>query len=375
MRYLAMILFVVLFVPASVVADDDSEPTSEQRVRGLLVGSLLGDAVGGPVEFKDPATLGEWVPDMRKWSPDEFRDEMDSGKLAARLKLIPYHGIRPDIAPYGPWEKEAEPGTVTDDSRHKMILMHCLRKLDSQPSVTAKDLCQAYLDFAKQPAIAKRDDYVALAKESFREYNSAARWILGDRDLDTAFPPQRLWVGIGTCSGQMTLLPLACAYPGDADSAYRAAYAIDFVDVGSAKDINAALVAGLAAALGSTESDRDARWRAVLQAIRETDPYRYADVPFAKRPATEWLEFALNAAKRADDSPAKLFSILEKEGTSEVLLGRALHLRLRVCILKFLRFPAARGARDQLGVWARYRLGSSSHRGTRRRRSRRRFSA
>jgi len=136
----------------------------------------------------------------------------------------------------------------------------------------------------------------------------------------------------------MTLLPLAGLYPGDPDQAYRAAYAIGFVDVGAAKDINSALIAALAAALGSEEALVSKRWSATLKAIRDTDPYRYDDVPFARRPATEWLDFALDAAKRANGSPAELFSILEKEGRAKYFWDAHFTFASSLAFLKFCDF-------------------------------------
>jgi hypothetical protein len=77
------------------------------------------------------------------------------------------------------------------------------------------------------------------------------------------------------------------------------------------------LVAGLAAAIGSHEPDTKKRWQQMLEAVRKTDPYDYASVPFASRPATEWLDFAFDAAKRANGSPRELFRILEAEGRAK----------------------------------------------------------
>ena len=44
------------------------------------------------------------------------------------------------------------------------------------------------------------------------------------------------------------------------------------------------------------------------------DPYRYNEVPFAKRPSTEWLDFAIKAADDAKGSPAALYKTLENHG-------------------------------------------------------------
>lgn len=318
LRIVTWITCVCLVISSGWVTAEESVIDVDQRVRGMLIGSLLGDAAGGPPEFKSAEDLKKWLPDLRSWSSGRFEDALKSDELMKEFRLLPYLGIRSDIAPYGPWERDAAAGTVTDDSRHKMVMLNCLRNSlsNSERRVSQESLAQAYLDYAGTHLTRGRLDYEKLTTESFKEYTAVANWILGERDLSKALPPQRLWAGISTCSGQMTLLPLAGLYPGDADAAYRAAFAIDFVDVGPAKDINAALVAGLAAAIGSSAKPAD-KWQEVFGAIRDTDPYRYGDVPFAKRPATEWLDFALHAADRAEGSPNELFRILETEGRAK----------------------------------------------------------
>lgn len=306
------------------------------RIEGLLVGSLLGDAAGGPVEFKSNDELKEWLPDLRAWSAERFRRELRSGELAERFELLGYENIRPGIADYGPWETNAAAGTVTDDSRHKMVLMNCLRELaEKDEGATSVDsLAQSYVNYAATHAKRNREDYRKLTDQSFKEYVAVARWLLGERDLAIANPPQRLWVGIATCSGQMTLPPIACVFPGEPIKAYRAGYALGFVDVGQGKDINSALVAGLSAGIGCRESSIDKRWEAVFSAMR-VDPYRYADVPFAKRPATEWLDFAMNASKRANGSPKELFRILEEEGRPKYYWDAHFTFAVAIACLEF----------------------------------------
>lgn len=332
----------LLVIPfTSIVAAQEKDSELNARVRGMLLGSLLGDAAGGPVEFKPADQLRAWLPDLRSWSPERFQAALVSGELARTFELLPYAGIRDDVAPYGPWEESALAGTVTDDTRHKIILMNCLRdhlQRDSAPILTQRSLAAAYIQFVQTPPIQTRPDYVKLGTESLQEYVGVGRWILGNRDLSNALPPQRLWAGIATCSGQMTLPPLAAVYAGDPDQAYRAAFSLGFVDVGLAKDINAALVAALSAGLADHSDSVHDRWSSVLSAVRETDPYRYEAVPFAKRPATEWLAFAINAAERAAGSPKELFRILEHEGRAKYYWDAHFTFASALAFLKFCNF-------------------------------------
>ena len=56
----------LLFISPSVRAQTDHERLAD-RTRGMLIGSLIGDAMGGPVEFKSPTELTQVLPDLRKY--------------------------------------------------------------------------------------------------------------------------------------------------------------------------------------------------------------------------------------------------------------------------------------------------------------------
>ena len=289
--------------------------TRRDRIHGLLIGSLIGDAAGGPVEFKSNDDRKEWLLDARSWPDSDQLDEGKIQKLSDDFPLLSYKGIRPEPAEYGPWAADAPAGTITDDSRLKILLIHVLSKLRGKThSLTQKDLAQGFLDYRSSKGVVENKGYDKLYDESFVEFNYAARWILGERNPDLARPVSRLWGGVGTCCGQMCLPPLAAIYPGDPEQAYRAAYAIGFIDQGVGKDMNAALIAGLAAAINDNASSTKKRWENTLRTIRDTDPFRFQDIRFVGRELNKWLDFAKDAAKRADRKPKKLYEILEKDG-------------------------------------------------------------
>ena len=305
------------------------------RIAGMLVGSMIGDAAGGPVEFRDPAELAEWLPAARGWPADDRLTPKRIAQLERSFRLLPYAELRPEPAPYAQWTANAEPGTVTDDTRHKIPLFDALgnaRAADGFP-ISQRDLARAYADFPKSPRIRKRTHYHALCAEGFHEYILAARWVLGERDPRRASPPARLWGGVATNAGQMALLPLAGARAGDPDAAYRAAFSLGFMDNGPAKDINAALVAGLAAALAG-RSDPDA-WPAIEQAMTSVDPFGYGRMPYVERPTTSWLRVAASIARRAEGRPARLYRLLETDGRPRYYWDA--HFVL-VCTFAILRF-------------------------------------
>ncbi|MFK7737277.1 MAG: ADP-ribosylglycohydrolase family protein [Pirellulaceae bacterium] len=297
--------------------DAGSQP---DRLLGLLYGGLIGDALGGPLEFSDSATSEKRLANVRAWDDERT---LSAGELVSLRDSVPLHDyrqLRPDTAPYGPWIPNAPAGTLTDDSRHKIVLLRALQAANKkgQP-LRPTNLAEAFLSFEPKGAEVESTGNARtklLNEEGFREYRYAARWLLGERDLELARPVERLWAGVNNCSGQMMFPPLSIRYAGDSEAAYRRTYELDFIDAPIARDYTAALNAGLAAALAKdldTASPRE-RWSRLFEAMRLTDPYRFREVPFAGRQLDRWLERIPGWLQRAAGRPKVLFEILETEG-------------------------------------------------------------
>ena len=290
----------------------------DQRVLGLLTGSVVGDAVGGPVEFAKPEAVAGVLPGYRA-RPEERLDAAGLRRLAETLPLLAYGPFRPGVEPYGQWSADAPAGTVTDDTRHKMVLLDALRashRRQSSEGLTRRSLAAAYLRFADRPEVKKTPGWPALGERSLREFRLAAHWELGQRDAAVALPPSRMWGGLGTCCGQMTLPPLAALYPGEPGRAYRAAYELAWFDNGEAKDMNAAVVAGLAYAIAqpipeAEPAARHAAWRKMLEAMKRTDPLRYGEIEFMDRASNRSIDRATALAQQAEGSPGRLYELIE----------------------------------------------------------------
>ena len=300
----------------SVVEADERVANLRDRVEGMLLGTLIGDAAGGPVEGRNPKGIESWMPATRTWPDDRRLDASAIGELKASFRLLSYEQLRPQPRAYAHWTQNAPPGTVTDDSRFKFLLIAALRKARQTGSfpITERDLAEQFLAYCDSDTVRSRPHYRELCEEWLGEYNKAARWVLGERDLPDALPVERLWGGVATNAGQMVLLPLGAVHAGEPEAAYRAAYHLGFVDNGEAKDINSALVAGLAAALATPPgNDVKRRWEHVYSAIRSVDPYVYGRMRAVRRSTVRWLDFARKAVQRSDRKPKRLFEILERE--------------------------------------------------------------
>ncbi|GAB5527652.1 MAG: hypothetical protein Roseis2KO_55240 [Roseivirga sp.] len=271
--------------------------STEQRTYGMLLGSAIGDAAGAPYEFFYPAQRSQWASSLSPLTPEGIE------RLAGSFSL---HSHFRKASSYAHWVDYAPAGTITDDTRLKIILMNTLRH-HAQP--TASALATEILAFPKRLPAETPD----LCESWLSEISKAARWQLDIREGEMALPSQRLWAGIPSIAGQMALLPLAALNPYDLPGTYKLAWELDFLDHGLARDINAAVVTGLAAALQAGAS-----WASIEQAMLDTDPYGYGKAAYGKRALNRWLDFAHQAVKRSQSSPQKLFDILENELEAKV---------------------------------------------------------
>lgn len=304
-------------LPGGLAATPPLDQEKLGRVRGLAFGSALGDAMGGPIEFQPREAVQGLADPPKVWRMGEKLDAAARAEAAGRLRLRPYHHLRPGTESYGQWNIESRPGTITDDTRHKLVLLHALHAAHGAGRwpMGVGDLARAYLDWPSTAAVAGREGYGDLAADWLEEWHFAARWVLGERDLARALPPSRMWQSLPTCCGQMTLLPLAALFAGQPEKAYLAAHHLGFFDNGFGKDLNAALIAGLAQALATpvAKGGSAAAFGGVLAAMRATDPLRFGKIRWSERAVDRWLNLALRFAEQARGEPARLFASLEAE--------------------------------------------------------------
>lgn len=283
---IALLFSLISFLPTQA----QTQPTLEDKMYGMLIGSAIGDAAGGPTEFA--------VPERSFWSTTDQRITPEGlAELAALFGLRDYP--RP-AEPFGVWDNQPPAGTVTDDTRLKMILFDALET--TKGNLTSQALAQATLDFKNQLP----EKYKAINEEWMTEIAFASRWVLGERE--NAYPTERIWGGIPTVMGSMAFPPIAALYPNDPASAYKKTYELGYFDNGIAKDINSAIIAGLASAL-----TKDGSWETIQKTIRTVDPYNYNGTVYVNRATTQWLDIAHSISKRADGNVAKLFQLLESD--------------------------------------------------------------
>lgn len=312
------IFIVIILISISLISSYSQESIFiDKKVKGLLLGSFIGDALGGPIEFQGHPEIQATERPPKLWKNNEYINDIEIQKAIDRIYLREYRHLRPVPEPYGHWGYHAAPGTVTDDSRHKMVLMQALREANQKNifPITEKTLAKTYLNWAKSKTVLSHPGYDTLCQQWMYESYLAINWLLGNRTPGKAYPIERMWNALPTCYGQMTLPPVAALYPGEPEKAYLAAYQLAYFDNGFAKDMIGALVAGLSKALvlDPNKLSNEQSWQEIIKAIRNTDPYNYKTVPWSERAVDRWLNLSDEFVKQSNGSPAKLFELLEKE--------------------------------------------------------------
>ncbi|MBI9009950.1 MAG: ADP-ribosylglycohydrolase family protein [Tenericutes bacterium] len=177
-----------------------------KKIYGALIGSAIGDAMGGPVEMY-------YYPDIIK-------------KHGWVNSLLAYDDINPSV--HGPWSKEA--GSYTDDSRMSKIFLDAILSCNGVPDDT--DIKKAYIDYyynAKE----------GMPKEFIEEYFMKA--IYGDR--------KQIFGGQPTNGAIMGIAPFGVINPCNPQKALDDAFKAAFMVEGYARYSAAAAAAAISAAM------------------------------------------------------------------------------------------------------------------------------
>jgi ADP-ribosylglycohydrolase len=287
-RTAAVLLMIMPFT--GVCGQENLAPSLDSSIEGMLIGSAIGDAAGGPLEFVDPPERSHWSTTGQEITKEGIT------ALGDLFRLRPYPK---DAEPFAQWEAFGPEGTITDDTRFKFILFNTLEKYNG--FLTRLSFAQSVMDFRSTLPEKYKDHY----DEWIPEIAFATNWALGEREK--AYPVERIWGGIPTMEGQMPFLPVAALHPYDPEWCYLKTYELGYFDNGIAKDINSALVAGLARALQA-----DGSWENFEDAMRRVDPYKYSEVLYVDRQLVKWLDLSHQLVEQAGGNIAKLFLLLEE---------------------------------------------------------------
>ncbi|MFC2089702.1 ADP-ribosylglycohydrolase family protein [Bacteroidota bacterium] len=283
------IFFCILLGYISGIQVIGQDSNLESKIYGMLIGSAIGDAAGGPVEFVSPPQRSYWCVSDKAVTTDGIKE------LAGAFKLRNYPKIAEPYAQFVPFAPE---GSVTDDTRWKIILFNSIKEHGNYLPVSQ---ASSFWNFRNTLSV----EYDSICNLWQQEYGYVMNFYL---DRQPNFPPERVWGGIPTMAGQMPYLVISAFYPENPDAAYRAAWEANILDVGYAKDITSIIVAGLAEALSQNSS-----WNTIDKVMRNTDPYKFAEVPWVPRKSTYWITKADELVSRSSGVISVLFKLLEAE--------------------------------------------------------------
>ncbi|MEO1049750.1 MAG: ADP-ribosylglycohydrolase family protein [Bacteroidota bacterium] len=276
----------------STISEAQSVNSYEQKVRGMLMGSFIGDAAGGPYEFVWPLSRNSWSTNSEKLT------KVMLPQIASAFKMTPY---REPLEPYGAWIDDAPKGSVTDDTRLKLIFINSLGR---KKEISTKRFAQHLIDY---PSTVK-PEYRLLAQQWLEQFIPSALYVTGKKKDPRAKPPQTIWAGVPTNLGQMTFLPIAAIHPNQPELSYKESWEVDYFDFGYGRDMHASIIAGLSHAFNDT-----ATWAGIKHVMQETDPFDMNSIPWAKRRTAYWIKYAEDIADQSDGNVARLFEILEHE--------------------------------------------------------------
>ena len=285
-----LLFFLLLFFGTGIIYSQQID--YRKKTKGFLLGTMIGDAAGGPYEFAWPPKRKVWSKNSQVLTPELIET------IAGEFALIPYQR---EAEPFGQWIKDAPAGSITDDTRLKLIFIN---SLGGNQKITVKRFARTLI---KYPDTVE-PEFHELADKWLEQFMPSALYVSGQRKNPKAKPPQTIWAGVPSNLGQMTFTPLAAIYPNQPELCYQKTWEVDYFDFGFSKDMHASINAGLSHAYNDT-----ATWKGIKQVMIATDPYKMNDIPWAKRRTAFWIKFAEKAAERSQGKIDKLFHILETE--------------------------------------------------------------
>ena len=204
------------------------------RIRGSVLAQAVGDALGAPFEFAPIQNTGHEVNKPNIWID----------RLCA---------FTAKEGPHGPWNSPAPIGTGTDDVRYNWLFMELAIELGRAPS--DRELARRLLDVYEYPGDFF-PGFEVMARGQFEMWEGVSRGRLGETSaLSPGIAPAVLAtrsVGLNypTMAGLLAMPAMGLLYPGDPESAYKAAYEAAFFDVAYAREATALMASAQALALG-----------------------------------------------------------------------------------------------------------------------------
>lgn len=223
------------------------------KVKGMLVGSAIGDAMGAPTEM---------------WSRDYIQTEYGFVDHLDSMVREP--------SPEGTWLMNLPAGGTTDDTRWKKLTFQYLLSLGDKPELDAKKFAQHLLLEYEQAVKALKNtagnDPAAFEAQSRRmawlqEWAAVARPFVAGKYLEYNDALSRFYGGEMVCAGLLYAPATGAFFPGEPLKAYQETFKTCIFDLGYARDLSA-----LMAAMTAQAMSKDASPEKMLNVFRDIDP-------------------------------------------------------------------------------------------------------
>ncbi len=266
------------------------------KIKGLIIGAAIGDAMGAPTEM---------------WSRYDIK--MNYGHVTDLQDMVRLPSGE------GTWKNNLPAGGTTDDTRWKSMMGEYLlsqhkglyKEGGPDPKTLASFIVGRYESQISQ--LKQTDSFDPLPFEDqarkmawLQEWAIVAKPLVEGKDDLYQRALHKFYGGEMTCAGMLYSPMIGMMYPGHPEKAYEAAYNLAIFDIGYARDLTA-LVAAMVAASFEENIEGDS----VLKVVRNVDPYHYFNSRLVSRPA---YRFYREAKWMVYESKTREEELLEVKG-------------------------------------------------------------
>lgn len=244
--------------PASLPKVRDESKLSEARLRdkikGAIVGSAIGDAMGAPTEM---------------WDRRSIR------KVYGFVSGL--HDLGREKSPEGPWANDMKAGATTDDTRWKYLLgQYLIRHKDE---VSGKKFAQFITDYYRdllreiqemKPLASINKLNQSVDKLQWIQEWAAVAMAYSGEFAQFAVAQNKFYGGEMSCAG-MLYAPMFGLVASNAREAYTLAFEHCFFDLGYARDLSALLSVMTYLAFSASSIEQ------LIEEALKIDPYHFCD--------------------------------------------------------------------------------------------------
>ena len=286
----------IVFEEKPIVKLNLSEKELYDKVLGMIVGSVIGYAMGAPTEM---------------WSREDIKTQY--GYVTGLDSMVR------EASAEGPWKTNLGAGGTTDDTRWKKLTAEYLAKQPSK-DLQAEGFAQAILD-QYNASITNYSKIKSFDPEPFEENTLRVAWLqewakVSKPFIEKKYPEyhtalSKFYGGEMVCAGLLYAPAIGAFYPGDPTTAYNEMFNVSIYDLGYARDISA-----LAAAMTAAGMPKDATKESIIAVLRSVDPQGYFKSRLVGRTSFNLFktaQYLVNEARADTTDPLKkAFTLLDK---------------------------------------------------------------